>query len=90
MINFATGHITGTAAASAPVEVYLASPDPTGLGEARTYVGSAVSNGAGQWNLAVPLGPNCYTAFVTVGFIIYSSSEFGPNTCWVFAPVVLR
>ena len=35
-------------------------------------------------------GRVCLTAFQTEGFIVYSSSEFGPNTCRVFAPVVQR
>jgi hypothetical protein len=89
-VNAATGQITGTASAFALVEVYRAYPNWSGMGEGRIFEGSAISDGSGNWSLSVAPGGSCYTAFQTVGFIIYASSEFGPNTCRVFAPVTVR
>ncbi len=91
-VNPGTGQIAGTASDSAFVEVYLAYPDVSGHGEGKTFVASTISNGSGAWSLTVPLGTaGCFTAVEIVGFIIYESSEFGPNTCLqLFVPVLRR
>jgi hypothetical protein len=90
-VNVATGVINGTATANTLVEVYQVHPDPSGFGEGQTFVGSDVSNGSGNWSLTLaPGSTGCYTAFETVGFIIYSSSEFGPNSCRTFLPLIQR
>lgn len=89
-VNPATGVVTGTASANAFVELYQVAPDPSGLGEGKTFVGSDVSNGAGVWSITVSPGLRCFTAFQTVGFIIYDSSEFGPNNCRGFLPLIRK
>lgn len=100
----ANGTIVGVAQASdtslanlfhTTVEVYRAWPNPLGYGEGRTYVGSTQTDGQGVFTLTVPMGSmSCYTAFET-GYrkspaISAASSEFGPNTCRGFLPVILR
>jgi hypothetical protein len=90
-VNPATGLVTGTASANALVEVYSVAPDPTGRGEGVTFAGSTVSNASGVWSLTIASPTNqCFTAFETLGFIIYASSEFGPNNCRVFQPLIVR
>ncbi len=88
-VNVDTGQIQGVASNNATVELYRAAPDPLGFGEGRTYLGTAVANGSGFWNITVAAGlPNCYTAFQTVAG---ESSEFGKHTCaTVFLPQITR
>jgi hypothetical protein len=90
--NTTTGVVTGTASALALVELYRGGPDGSGYGEGRTFVGSTAANGTGVWSITLGAGQSpCFTAFQTVGALfIFSSSEFGPNTCRNFLPVVTR
>lgn len=82
--------VAGTATANSLVELYKVAPDPSGMGEGKTYVGNDVSDGSGLWSITVSPGLRCFTAFQTVGFIVYVSSEFGPNNCRDFLPVVKK
>jgi hypothetical protein len=100
----ANGTIVGIAQASdtslanlfhTTVEVYRAWPNPLGYGEGKTYVGSAQTDSQGVFTLTVPAGSiGCYTAFETdyqkLPTVSTASSEFGPNTCRGFLPVILK
>ncbi|TMC58626.1 MAG: hypothetical protein E6J26_04900 [Chloroflexi bacterium] len=90
-VDATTGIVTGTASSNAFVELYRVAPDPSGYGEGMSFVASTVSNGAGNWTINLGAGNGgCFTAFQTIGFIVYTSSEFGPNTCRTFLPLVER
>jgi parallel beta-helix repeat protein len=90
-MNQATGVISGTASNSALIELYRVAPDPSGFGEGKTFVASTISNSSGNWSVTLTPGSlSCYTAFQIVGFIIYSSSEFGPGSCLTYLPVILK
>jgi len=98
-VNVVPGVISGTASASVPplytvrVELYRVAPDPSGHGEGKTYVGWDTTDTEGHWAITDPAGADgCYTAFQTAKFIgltvTYTSSEFGPNSCRGFLPLV--
>ena len=101
-VSFSGSHvtITGTASAFNPifdtvnVELYKVAPDPSGFGEGKTFVVSTTAFGSGQWSVTVvAASAGCYTAFQTqvdTSLGVSRSSEFGPNSCRVFLPVVLR
>ena len=75
------------------VELYRVAPDPSGFGEGKTYVGSALTDNAGSWAITDPLSTvGCYTAFQTLIFVgtIVESSEFGPHSCRTFLPLIQR
>jgi parallel beta-helix repeat protein len=85
-----TTTIKGTGLNGSLVEVYEVAPDPSGFGEGKNYVGTAVIS-SGKWTLtASSFSIGCYTLFETAGFIIYASSEFSANSCRTFLPVVLK
>jgi hypothetical protein len=100
-VNVVPDVISGTASASTPpffqvdVELYRVAPDPSGHGEGKTYVGRATVDAEGHWAITDPAGADgCYTAFQTSRFIgltlVFASSEFGPNSCRGFLPLVVR
>jgi hypothetical protein len=100
-VNVLPNVISGTASASLPlliqvsVELYRVAPDPSGHGEGKTYVGRTNVDLEGNWAITDPGGADgCYTAFQTVRFVglnlLYSSSEFGPNSCRGFLPLVVK
>jgi hypothetical protein len=100
-VNVVPGVISGTASPSIPplfyvsVELYRVAPDPSGHGEGKTYVGQATVDSEGHWAIMDPSGADgCYTAFQTSRFIgttvVYHSSEFGPNSCRSFLPLVAK
>jgi len=88
------------------VELYRVAPDPSGFGEGSVFVGTALTDGNGNWTITDTLptifgvdgggggGWKCYTTLVTEAhpflLIPYSSSEFSANTCRVFLPLTLR
>lgn len=90
----------------AQVELYRAYPNGSGFGDGWEFVGRATTDNSGNWiitdTLPVALSPTggggggakCYTAFVTEAFplllVPFHSSEFGPNTCRTFLPLVLK
>ena len=82
---------------SISVEVYQvsgSSVNASGYGEGNQYLGTAAVDGAGHWTLKVQADAvGCYTAFQTIhsaGNFTDASSEFGPNSCRLFLPVVSR
>lgn len=100
-VNVVPGVISGTARASTPpfysvsVELYRVAPDPSGHGEGKTYVGRATVDSEGNWAITDPAGADgCYTAFQTSRLtgltFVYNSSEFGPNSCRGFLPLVSK
>lgn len=99
-VNVVPNVISGTAGASlllmqVSVELYRVAPDPSGHGEGKTYVGRATTDAEGNWAITDPAGADgCYTAFQTSRLtgltFVYSSSEFGPNSCRSFLPLVAR
>jgi hypothetical protein len=90
-VDATTGIVTGTASSNAFVELYRVAPDPSGYGEGMSFVASTVSNGGGNWTINLGAGNGgCFTGFQTIGFIVYTSSEFGPNSCRTFLPLVER
>jgi hypothetical protein len=90
-----SGTATPAGLHAAQVEVYTVSPDPSGFGEGKIYLGTANVDNAGHWTLSFPgAEPGCYTAFQGIknwGGIV-TSSEFGPSSCQVFLylPVVVN
>jgi parallel beta-helix repeat protein len=98
-INRATGVVQGSTAptvGTTRVELYRVSPDPSGFGEGREFVGRATANVAGLWTItdATPdKSSGCYTAIVVTAAGVgspFRSSEFSVNTCRVFLPLVRR
>ncbi len=82
---------------SGQVELYSVAPDPSGHGEGRTYLGTATTDSSGVWQITLNgTALRCFTAFETdYGFITITSSywystEFGPNTCRTFLPIVQK
>ena len=54
MVSKFTGLVIGTATASATVEVFsTGTPDPSGGGEGRAYLGSTIANGSGAWTMTL-------------------------------------
>ena len=74
------------------VEIYQIAADPSGYGEGRTYVASALVNNGGAWTASFAgsaLG--CYTAFQTVSAGgAETSSEFGRTSCFTYLPIIRR
>jgi len=79
--------LNGTGQNGALVEVYGVAPDASGFGEGKTYLGAATVSG-GVWTLSFSSSAaSCFTLFDTSAA---GSSEFGPNSCRVFLPTVLK
>ncbi len=83
------------------IDLYRLALDPTGYGEGRTYVGSALvqwNMGSDySWHIADPAGTRgCYTAVVTVvdalgGSVYNTSSEYSSDyVCTAYVPNVVR
>jgi hypothetical protein len=68
-----------TPANLALIELFLASVDPSGYGEGIIYLGVAMPNVAGSWNITVtgPIGGNYVTA--TTSDMNWNTSEFCQN-----------
>ncbi len=82
---------------SGTVELYGVAPDPSGHGEGRTYLDTATTDGNGVWQIKLGgTSLRCFSAFETdYGFIginnsYWYSTEFGPNTCLTFLPVLQK
>ena len=87
----------GLADPSVSVELYQvsgSSVNASGYGEGNQYIGSAVVDSGGHWTLKVQASAvGCYTAFQTIhslGNFTNTSSEFGPNSCRLFLPIIRR
>ena len=74
------------------VEVYRASTDPSGFGEGKTFLGADTTDANGNWTISFSNASlECYTAFQTVrNGGVSTSSEFGPNSCRTFLPLIER
>ena len=90
--------VAGTAIASSPgafkvkVELYAVKPNHAGVGDGWQYQGSAVVDTKGHWSL-VPVAPGCFTAFETITDLTtgaFESTEFGPSSCRVLLPMIVR
>jgi parallel beta-helix repeat protein len=77
--------VSGTAAAGAVVEVFIASNEASALGhgEGQTFLGSATASAAGKWSLALTSGQVAHGHFVTATATTVGSlaetSEFAAN-----------
>ncbi len=93
--NPLTGEISGTlnyggVPVSATVEIFAASPDPSGYGEGELSIGitgTATSNGS--WSLTAASGYSCVTAVVSLPT---GSTEFSQVYCRhsTLLPLVMR
>ncbi|MBE0431926.1 hypothetical protein IBX73_00520 [candidate division WOR-3 bacterium] len=63
----------------ANVEVFRASPDPSGYGEGRFYLGLATPNAAGNWSVVVPGVVAGDTITATTTDMNSNTSEFSQN-----------
>ena len=99
----ATHVVHGTASPSAAcpffcvtVELYRVFPNPKGFGEGKTFVGATATDSQGNWSLTDPaFSGGCYTAFETTYQFLFSgsheySSEFGPDNCRTWLPLVRK
>lgn len=93
------GNCTLSGTASVPgtgttvVEIYAVAVDPSGYGEGKTFLGFVSANSGGNWTTSVSSSSGtCFAAFQTqttaVG--VATSSEFGPNSCRLFLPLIER
>jgi hypothetical protein len=96
-VNRSTGMVQGRASASAflvitEIELYRVELDPSGYGEGKTYVGSAVTDANGNWQIVDSSpGSGCYTAFESLVVVVpLGSSEFSRTSCSVMLPAVLK
>jgi len=65
--------------AGSPVDVYEVLADPTGYGEGKRWLATAITDGNGNWSTSVCVsGPTTLTAVVS-NLATTRSSEFGPN-----------
>ncbi len=86
---------TGLAFSTVKVELYSIALDPTGFGEGAVYLGVATTDVSGNWQVTYSGSTvGCYTAFETLrGLVLVPfnySTEFGPNSCRVFMPLIER
>jgi hypothetical protein len=98
-VNSGTGVVTGIANGTGilvltKVELYRVAVDPSGYGEGYSFVGSALTDGAGNWSITDPsiatYGP-CYTAFATEVVVVFTgSTEFSRTNCSLFLPLIRR
>jgi parallel beta-helix repeat protein len=103
--NRATGAVRGTGSPSfapffgATVELYNASVGGSSFVQTKRYVGSASTDGSGNWVITDTLMATygtCYVAFETdagiwtIGGAYSYSSELGPSNCGAFLPLVVR
>jgi hypothetical protein len=80
--------VSGTGLNGTLIELYRVAPDPSGFGEGKTFVGSTGVS-SGKWKIVDTSGSSgCYTLFENSLGI--SASEFGPNNCRNFLPLVLK
>jgi uncharacterized repeat protein (TIGR01451 family) len=80
---------------STQVELYTVAPDPSGHGEGRSYLGTAPTDASGNWQITLPGTSNrCFTAFETDFAVVienyWRSTEFGPNTCQTYLPLLQK
>lgn len=79
--------VNGTGLTGTLVELYGVAPDPSGYGEGKTYLGQVLVSG-GVWSLSFSSSAaNCFTVLESD---LLASSEFGPSTCRVFLPAVVK
>src|SRR5579884_3651105 len=71
-----TSSIGGKACASCTIDVFLASSpaDPSGHGQARTYLGTATADASGAWSLSTFLVP------VTTGKVVTATATTPPSS----------
>jgi hypothetical protein len=76
------------------VELYKMDINPLGFAEGKTYLGNGQTQlGTGYWTIAYPASaPGCYVAFQTTidNTGKSTSSEFSPNSCQIFLPLIKR
>lgn len=99
-VNRSTGVVQGrTLARTFPlfteIELYSVELDPSGYGEGKTYVGRALTDSNGNWQIVDPSpGSGCYTAFESLfsalAILPIGSSEFSRSSCSAMLPTVLR
>jgi hypothetical protein len=98
-VNPGTGVVTGIAngtggLVATKVELYLVILDPSGYGEGYQFLGSALTDSAGNWSITDPysaFSSHCYTAFATeVVFVFTGSTEFSRTNCSAFLPLIRR
>ncbi|MFH1826589.1 MAG: hypothetical protein ABH823_04805 [bacterium] len=89
-----TTTVTGTAAANATIEIFLTedTPDTTGRGEGKTYLGTTTSDAAGNWSTTVSAASGSLTATATdslgttSGFAVNAAISGGETTTTTLAP----
>ncbi len=71
--------ISGSAPPDATVEIFSSAGDPSGYGEGRHFLGSAIADGSGNFatGLSLEVGTSLLTATATDS--AGNTSEFGPN-----------
>ncbi|HSD83981.1 MAG TPA: right-handed parallel beta-helix repeat-containing protein [Anaerolineae bacterium] len=96
-VNRSTGVVRGHATGSLllvidEIELYRVELDPSGYGEGKTFVGSAVTDADGNWQIVDPSpGSGCYTAFESLVVVVpLGSSEFSRTSCRTMLPAVLK
>ncbi|MBI5030662.1 MAG: right-handed parallel beta-helix repeat-containing protein [Chloroflexi bacterium] len=76
------------------VELYTTYVDSTGVAEGKIYLGASTSGlGNGAWSVTFPGSAGCYVAFQTTydpANGSSTSSEFGPNSCRLALPLIMR
>lgn len=77
------------------VELYLVALDPSGYGEGRTYLGTATTDAEGNWQITLSgTSRRCFTAFetdyATVIENYWYSTEFGPVSCRIPLPILIK
>ncbi|MBN1267544.1 MAG: CSLREA domain-containing protein [Anaerolineales bacterium] len=82
LLDVSNTNVHGNTCSLCTVEIFLADPDPTGAGEGKTFLGSVLSNGAGDFTLNITLPQPqmmCQPLTATVTDGQYNTSEFSQN-----------
>ncbi len=84
--------VSGISQPGNTVELYTAAParDPSGFGEGRYFIASALADAAGHWQIPVS-GCGLFTAFEMEPVSSYwDGSEFGPTTACHYLPLLFK
>jgi CSLREA domain-containing protein len=88
-----SGTVSGMACPQCTVEVFLAAPDPSGSGEGKEYLGSAVTDQNGHFQISLPGSlPHCSAVTATATDSRPRTSRFSQNTtakCFRLPPLYL-
>ncbi len=80
LLSFTSGSINGSAAVpGALIDIYLADPDPSGVGEGKDWLASGLADSLGQLEIPIPSQPFGALVTATQTDLSGTTSSFSPN-----------